>query len=121
VRLRISQACLGSILSVGAAIGVTAQAFSMPPKVHRARDLVAADARAQAQFADVCQMYPAECRLNPDGSVARVMGRRIVPGADRAVLNHFRTEVGIVQEPSWAQGPSWDTDAATHASNNTND
>jgi hypothetical protein len=60
-------------------------------------------------------MYPAECRLNPDGSVARVMGRRIVPGADRAVLSHFRTEVGIMQEPSW------DTDAAAHASSNTND
>jgi hypothetical protein len=114
VRLRISKTWLGSILSVGAAVVVTAQAVSAPPKPHRARDLVVAGERAQAQFADVCQMYPAECRLNADGSVARVIGRRIVPGSDRAVLSHFRTEVGTVQEPGW-------DNAAQRASNNTND
>jgi len=116
VSLRISQAGLGSILSVGAAIGITAQALSAPPKVHRARDLVAVNARTQAQFADVCQMYPAECRLNPDGSVARVLGRRIVPGADAAVLNHFRTGIGADQMPSWD-----DLASTRRASNNTND
>jgi hypothetical protein len=116
VKLRISQAWLGAILSVGAAIGVTAQAFSMPPKAHRARDIVASDARKQAQFADVCQMYPAECRLNADGSIARVVGRRIVQGSDATVLNHFRTGISAVQMPSWD-----DLASAQRASNNTND
>lgn len=116
MKLRSSPAFLGSALSVGAAVLVTAQAFSMPPKPHRARDLVAADARAQAQFADVCQMYPAECRLNADGSIARVVGRRIIPGGDIAVLNHFRTSVGAPQESSWDS-----IDATLRASSNTND
>ena len=74
MRLRISQPFVGTALSVVAAIAVTAQAMSAPRKPHKARDLVPASERAQAQFADVCQMYPAECRLNPDGSVARVLG-----------------------------------------------
>src|SRR5439155_810197 len=82
VKLRISQPFVGTALSVIAAILVTAQAMSAPRKPHKARDLVPVSERAQAQFAEVCQMYPAECRLNPDGSVARVVGRRIVPGAD---------------------------------------
>jgi predicted transglutaminase-like cysteine proteinase len=98
---RISQPLVGTALSVVAAIVVTAQAMSAPRKAHKARDLVPVSERAQAQFADVCQMYPAECRLNADGSIARVVGRRIVPGADRAVLNHFATQVGAIQEPSW--------------------
>ena len=82
----------------------------------RVHDLVPASERAQAQFAGVCQMYPAECRLNPDGSVARVIGRRILPGADTTVLNHFRTGIGAVQMPSWD-----DVASAERASNHTND
>jgi predicted transglutaminase-like cysteine proteinase len=116
VRLRISQPFVGTALSVVAAIAVTAQAMSAPRKPHKARDLVPVSERAQAQFADVCQMYPAECRLNPDGSIARVVGRRIVPGADAAVLNHFRTGISAVQMPSWD-----DVASTQPASNNTND
>ena len=97
---RISQPFVGTALSVVAAIAVTAQAMSAPRKPHKTRDLVPASERAQAQFADVCQMYPAECRLNPDGSVARVLGRRVVPGADTAVLKHFGTRIGAA-EPAW--------------------
>lgn len=93
MRLRISQSFIGTALSVVAAIVVTAQAMSAPRKPHKARDLVPVSERAQAQFTDVCQMYPAECRLNPDGSIARVVGRRIVPGADAAVLSHFGTRI----------------------------
>jgi hypothetical protein len=100
VRLRISQPFVGTALSVIAAVAVTAQAMSAPRKPHKARDLVPVTERAQAQFAAVCQMYPAECRLNPDGSVARVLGRRILPGADTAVLNHFGTRIGAA-EPAW--------------------
>jgi hypothetical protein len=116
VRLRISQSFVGTALSVVAAIAVTAQAMSAPRKPHKARDLVPASERAQAQFAGVCQMYPSECRLNPDGSVARVLGRRIVPGADTVVLNHFRTGIGADQMPSWD-----DLASTRRASNNTND
>jgi hypothetical protein len=93
VRLCVSQPLIGTVLSVVAAIVVTAQAMSAPRKPHKARDLVPVSERAQAQFVDVCQMYPAECRLNPDGSIARVVGRRIVSGADAAVLSHFRTSI----------------------------
>ena len=116
MRLRISQPFVGTALSVVAAIAVTAQAMSAPRKPHKARDLVPGSERAQAQFADVCQMYPAECRLNADGSVARVVGRRIVQGADAAVLNHFRTGISAVQMPSWD-----DVASTQPASNNTND
>lgn len=98
--LRISQPFVGTALSVVAAIVVTAQAMSAPRKPHKVRDLVPASERAQAQFAAVCQMYPAECRLNADGSVARVLGRRVVPGADTAVLKHFGTRIGAA-EPAW--------------------
>jgi hypothetical protein len=121
VRLRISQPFVGTALSVVAAIAVTAHAMSAPRKPHKARDLVPVSERAQAQFADVCQMYPAECRLNPDGSVARVLGRRILPGADTAVLNHFRTGIGAVQMPSWNDLARDDLASAERASSNTND
>ena len=114
--LRISQPFVGTVLSVVAAVAVTAHAMSAPRKPHKARDLVPVSERAQAQFADVCQMYPAECRLNPDGSVARVLGRRILPGADAAVLNHFGTRIGADQMPSWD-----DLASTQRASNNTND
>jgi hypothetical protein len=100
VRLRISQPLVGTALSVVAAIAVTAQAMSAPRKPHKARDLVPASERAQAQLAGVCRMYPAECRLNADGSVARVLGRRVLPGADTAVLKHFGTRIGAA-EPAW--------------------
>jgi hypothetical protein len=100
VRLHISQPFVGTALSVVAAVAVTAQAMSAPRKPYKARDLVPSSARAQAQFAGVCQMYPSECRLNPDGSVARVLGRRVLPGADTAVLKHFGTRVGTA-EPAW--------------------
>jgi hypothetical protein len=126
VKVRISQPFVGTALSVVAAIAVTAQAMSAPRKPHKVRDLVPVSARAQAQFADVCQMYPAECRLNPDGSIARVLGRRIVPGADAVVLNHFRTGISAVQMPSWddltRDDLTRDDSASTRrASNNTND
>ena len=116
MKLRVSQPFVGTALSVVAAIAVTAQAMSAPHKPHKARDLVPASERTQAQFAAICQMYPAECRLNADGSVARVLGRRILPGADTAVLNHFRTGIGAVQMPSWD-----DLASTQRASNNTND
>jgi hypothetical protein len=116
VRLHISQPFVGTALSVVAAIAVTAQAMSAPRKPHKARDLLPASERARAQFGDVCQMYPAECRLNADGSIARVVGRRIVQGADAAVLNHFRTGISAVQMPSWDELAS-----PQRASNNTND
>jgi hypothetical protein len=46
-------------------------------------------------------MYPAECRFNVDGSVARVVGRRIVPNSHSTVLGHFRTSIGATTEPAW--------------------
>src|SRR5437763_16772343 len=99
--------------------------MSAPRKPHKVRDLVPASERVQAQFAEVCQMYPSECRLNPDGSVARVIGRRILPGADTAVLNHFRTGIGAVQTPSWDDAARDDVArgglaSTQRASNNTN-
>ena len=99
----MSRAGLTTTLSVAAAVLVTAQAVSAPPKPHRVRDLVPATEAMQSGLALVCQMYPAECRLNADGSVARVTGRRVVPGVDRAVLSHFRTEIGTVQDATWEQ------------------
>jgi hypothetical protein len=99
-----AQPWLGTALTVAAAVLVTAQAFNAPPRPHRARDIVPASGEMQAQLAAVCQMYPAECQFNADGSVARVIGRRVVPGTDRAVLNHFQTEIGAVR-------PEWDAPA----------
>jgi hypothetical protein len=108
VKLRLSQPMIGSALAVAAAVVVTGQAMSAPPKPYKARDIIAAN---QPALADACVMYPAECRFNVDGSVARVVGRRIVPNSHSIVLGHFRTSIGSVQEPSW--------DA--QASNETND
>jgi hypothetical protein len=99
MKLRLSQPCIGTALSVAAAVLVTAQALSAPPRPYRAADLVSADERMSARLTDVCAMYPAECRFGADGS-ARVVGRRIVRGPDSAVLKHFRTTVGTVQD-SW--------------------
>ena len=101
MRLRISHPFIGTALSVAAAVLVTAQALSAPPRPYRAADLVSADERMSARLTDVCAMYPAECRFNADGSVARVAGRRIARGPDGAVLKHFRTSVGTAQEPAW--------------------
>ena len=95
-----AQTGLGTALTVVVAVLVTAQAFQAPAKPRKARDIVVTEGM-QPQLALVCQMYPAECRFNADGSVARVTGRRIAPGADRAVLRHFQTEVGAVQESGW--------------------
>ncbi|MEA2928977.1 MAG: hypothetical protein QOG38_1405 [Hyphomicrobiales bacterium] len=100
-----TQTGLGTALSIAAAVLVTAQAFQAPAKPRKARDIVPVSDGMQGALTGVCQMYPAECRFNADGSVARVTGRRIVPGADRAVLRHFQTEIGSVQEPSW-NGPA---------------
>ena len=97
MRLRLSRPFIGSALSVTAAVLLTAQALSAPRKPHKARDIVSGQ---HAMLTDVCAMYPAECRVGADGS-ARVAGRRIVRGPDSAVLKHFRTSVGAVQEPSW--------------------
>jgi hypothetical protein len=108
VRLRPSQPLIGSVLAVTAAVVVTAQAMSAPPRPYKARDIIAAN---QPALADACVMYPAECRFNVDGSVARVVGRRIVPNSHSVVLGHFRTSIGITTEAAWdAQAP-----------NNTND
>jgi hypothetical protein len=115
MKLRAPTAWLGTVLTVGAACAVTAQALSGPPRPHRARDIVSTDARTQAQFADVCRMYPAECRFNADGSIARVAGRRIVTGADRAVLDHFKVAIGAAEEPDW------DAAALQQAKNNPKD
>jgi hypothetical protein len=92
---------LTTTLSVAAAVIVTAQALSAPPKPHKARDLVPASGDMQSGLALVCQMYPGECRFNADGTVARVTGRRIVPGVDRTVLRHFMTDVGATQDSPW--------------------
>jgi hypothetical protein len=95
------QTRLGTALSIAAAVLVTMQAFQAPAKPRKARDIVVTD-RMQPQFATICQMYPAECHLNADGSVARVVGRRIAPGTtDRAVIRHFQTEIGAVQDANW--------------------
>ena len=96
MRLRPSFAGVGTVLSVVAAVVVTAQAMSAPPKPYKARDIVSTN---PALFADACVMYPAECRI--DGTVARIAGRRIVPGSHGDMLRHFGTQIGVVQEPSW--------------------
>ena len=98
--MSLCRTSLGTALSVAAAVLVTAHASSVPPKPHKARDIVVTEAM-QPHLAGVCQMYPAECRFNADGSVARVVGRRIAPGTDRAVLRHFQVEVGAVQDSAW--------------------
>ena len=95
-----AQTGLGTALSVVVAVLVTVQAFQAPAKPRKARDIVVTESM-QPQLAMVCQMYPAECHFNADGSVARVTGRRIAPGADRAVLRHFQVEVGAVQDSGW--------------------
>lgn len=91
---------LGRMLSVAAAVAVTSQAMSAPPKARKARDLVVTETM-QPQLAAICQMYPADCAFNADGSVARVSGRRIAPGTDRVVLRHFLTEIGAVRDLAW--------------------
>ena len=98
MRLRLSQPFVGTALSVVAAVLVTAQAMSAPPKPYKARDIVAPN---PPMFADACVMYPAECRFDADGTVSRIVGRRIVPGSHSEMLRHFRTQIGAVQEPSW--------------------
>ena len=110
MRLRLSQPFVGTALSVVAAVLVIAQAMSAPPKPYKARDIVAPN---PMMFTDACVMYPAECRFEADGTVSRIVGRRIVPGAHGEMLRHFGTQIGAVQEQAW--------DAAEHASNNTND
>ena len=97
----VAQSWFGTALAVGAAVLVTAQAFSAPGKPHKARDLVSIPADMQGTLVDICRMYPADCHFNADGSVARVSGRRIVPGMDRSVLRHFQTEIGAIQDSSW--------------------
>jgi hypothetical protein len=111
VKLRLSLPLVGTTLAVAAALVVTAQAMNAPRKPYKARDIV--PVAQGAMLTDVCAMYPAECRRNADGTVARVVGRRIAPGADTAVLNHFRTGIAPVNEHAF--------DAATPASANTND
>ena len=98
MRSGIPHAWVGTVLSVVAAVVVTGQAMNAPPKPYKARDIISA---SQPALADACVMYPAECRFSADGSVARVIGRRIVPDTDAAVLRHFRTSIGAVQEPAW--------------------
>jgi len=92
---------LGTALSVAAAVLVTAQAFSAPPKPRKARDLVSIPDAMQSSLIDICRMYPADCQFNADGTIVRVTGRRIVPGTDRTVLRHFQTEIGVVEGASW--------------------
>jgi hypothetical protein len=96
--VRQVSSAIGTVLAVAAAVIVTGQAMSAPPKPYKARDLVGANLPA---LADACVMYPSECRFNVDGSVARVIGRRIVPHTHSVVLGHFRTSIGAVQEPHW--------------------
>jgi hypothetical protein len=103
--MKFAQPWLGTALSIAAAVLVTAQAFQAPAKPRKARDIVPASDGMQGALTGVCRMYPAECQFNADGSVARVIGRRIAPGADRTVLRHFQTEIGPVREPSW-NGPA---------------
>jgi hypothetical protein len=95
-----AQTGLGTALTVAAAVLVTMQAFQAPAKPRKARDIVVTEGM-QPQLAMVCQMYPAECHFNADGSVARVTGRRIAPGTDRTVLRHFQTEIGAVRDAAW--------------------
>ena len=109
MRLRLSLASVGTALSVVAAVAVTAQAMSAPPKPYKARDIVSTN---PALFADACVMYPAECRIDANG-MARIAGRRIVPGAHGDMLRHFGVQIGTVDEQAW--------DAPQHASRNTND
>ena len=98
MKLRLSFAGVGTVLSVVAAVVVTAQAMSAPPKPYKARDIVSTN---PALFTDACVMYPAECRVDANGTVARIVGRRIVPGAHGEMLRHFGTQIGTVQESSW--------------------
>jgi hypothetical protein len=107
VRLRLSKHSLGTVLSVAAAVVVTAQAMNAPPKPYKARDIVPASPESSAAFAGVCAMYPAECHFNADGSVARVIGRRIVPGSHTEILNHFRAAIGVVPA-QWWDVKSWE-------------
>ena len=100
IKYIVTQTGLGTALSVVTAVLLTMQAFQAPAKPRKARDIVVTEGM-QPQLALVCQMYPAECRFNADGSVARVTGRRIAPGTDRAVLRHFQVEVGAVQDSAW--------------------
>jgi hypothetical protein len=95
--MRLSLPFVGTALSVAAAMVVTAQAMNAPRKPYKARDIVPASAEISAAYATVCAMYPAECRFNADGSVARVLGRRIVPGSHTEMLNHFLTATVPVQ------------------------
>jgi hypothetical protein len=90
VRLRLSQHAVGTVLSVAAAVVVTAQALNAPPRPYKARDIVPVSPEVSATYASICLMYPAECRFNADGSVARIIGRRIVPGSHTEMLNYFR-------------------------------
>ena len=101
MRLRVSKHAVGTVLSVAAAVVVTAQALKAPPRPYKARDIVPASPEISATFAGVCAMYPAECRFNVDGSVARVIGRRIVPGSHSEILNHFRAATGVVPAQPW--------------------
>lgn len=97
----IPRAWLSVALTVATAVGVTAQAMSAPPRPYKARDIVPVTETMQAALAAVCQMYPTDCRMRADGSIERVVGRRIVPGADRDLVRHLRTEIGPVLDPSW--------------------
>jgi hypothetical protein len=87
--MRLSLPFVGTVLSVAAAMVVTAQAMNAPRKPYKARDIVPANAESSASFAPLCVMYPAECHFNADGSVARVIGRRIVPDSHTETLNRF--------------------------------
>ena len=87
--MRLSLSFVGTVLSVAAAMVVTAHAMNAPRRPYKARDIVPPTAEMSAAYASVCAMYPAECRFNADGSVARVIGRRIVPGSHTEMLNHF--------------------------------
>ena len=99
--MRNAQPILGTVLATVTAVGVTAQALNAPARPQKAPDIVAADAVTAAELAGVCSMYPSDCRHRADGSIERVVGRRIVPGPDRAVLTHFKTEIGVVTDTSW--------------------
>ena len=98
MRLRLSMSWVGTLLSVGAAVVVTAQAMNAPPKPYKARDIVPA---SPAAFAHICMMYPAECRFNADGSVARVIGRRIVPGSPTEMLRHLGAASIVAPAQPW--------------------
>lgn len=102
---RNAQLHLGTLLATVTAVGLTAQALNAPARPHKARDIVATEAATAAEQAGVCRMYPADCRYRADGSIERVVGRRIIPGPDRAVLSHFKTEIGAVQDAAWEPRP----------------